>query len=93
MKHFNAVMMLLIIVICFGLTACGKTISKHDMEQIEAYGFINIKQLGTYGDGGTYLVYDPATNIEYIAITGTYDNFSLCPYYDEYDNIAVYQEE
>lgn len=91
MKRFIVVM--LIIFMCTSLAACSDSYDKWDEEQIEAYGFIVIKQLGRYGESACYLVYDPATNIQYTVCTGSYSNFSLCPYYDEYGNVAIYKGE
>ena len=81
----------LIIAMCIGLAACSKSYDKWDNEQIETYGFIEIKQIGRYGEGASYLVYDPVTKVEYIAITGSYGSFSLCPYYDECGNVVIYE--
>lgn len=91
MKRFIA--LLLIAVMCFCLTACNSYWDRYDQlddARFEEYGFIKIKQLGRYGENACYLVYDPITKVEYIACTGSYGNFSVCPYYDEYGNVAIY---
>lgn len=83
--------LLLIVLICVGLAACSDAHDKLDAEQIEECGFVRIKQFGRYGAGASYLVYDPATKVEYIAITGSYGNFSLCPYYNEHGDVVIYE--
>lgn len=86
------VTLLLGIILCMSLSACRSTYDRIDAEQIKAYGFVTIEQLGTYGEGASYVVYDPTTKVEYIAITGIYGNFSFCPYYDEDGDVAIYEE-
>lgn len=86
------VTLLLGVILCMNLSACRTTYDKLDDNQIKAYGFVTIKQLGFYGEGGSYLVYDPMTKVEYVAITGSYGNFSLCPYYDEHGDVVIYEE-
>ena len=89
MKRFIA--LLLVIFVCISLTACCFDYEEVDTEQIEEYGFVKIKTFGVYGEGGCYLAYDPATNVEYLVTTGSYGEFSLCPYYNEQGNVAIYE--
>lgn len=88
MKRFIAV--LLIVVIAVSCVGCSEDYDKWDNNQIEAYGFVTIKQFGRYGESACYLVYDPVTKVEYIVTTGSYSNFSFCPYYNEDGNITFY---
>lgn len=91
MKKF--IVLLLVLVIVFSCAGCGvESRIKWNKDHIETFGFVVINQFGgMYGsESGCYLVYDPATNVEYICHVGSYGNFSLCPYYDETGNVVIY---
>lgn len=61
-----------------------KTITKN----IENMGFSVIKRLNCDATN-IYLVYDTATNAEYIVEFGN-GNVSFCPYYDANGNVSTY---
>ena len=61
-----------------------KTITK----KIENMGFSVIKRLDCDATN-IYLVYDTATNVEYIVEFGN-GNVSFCPYYDANGNVSTY---
>ena len=88
--------LLLIVIMCAGFAACDAhyaRLDEYDDHEFKEYGFVTIKQLGRYGEGACYLVYDPVTKVEYIVRTGSYNDFSVCPYYDEHGNVAIYEGE
>lgn len=88
MKRFIA--LILVLLMCISLVACSENYDKWDNDQIEAYGFVTIDQLGRYGESACYLVYDPITKVEYIVTSGSYNNFSFCPYYGKDGNVVIY---
>ena len=92
MKGFTiAVIIILFVVI--GLVGITDPTIKVDHEnaiakRIEGMGFSVIKRLDCDATN-IYLVYDTATNVEYIVEFGN-GNVSFCPYYDANGNVAIY---
>ena len=87
------IVLVVIIILCINLVACEYSRTESDLKQQEAFGFVTIEQRGYYGDSAAYLIYDPTTKVEYIVINGSGGNFSICPYYDEHGNVAIYGED
>lgn len=88
MKRF--ITLLLVVLVCISLVACSETYNKWNREQIESYGFVVTNEFGVYGESGAYLVYDPATKVQYIVTAGPNGDISLCPYYNKDGNISFY---
>ena len=92
MKGFIiAVVIILFVVI--GLVGITDPTIKVDHEnaiakRIENMGFSVIKRLD-YDASNIYIVYDMATNVEYIVEFGN-GNVSFCPYYATNGNVAIY---
>lgn len=93
MKRFIAIILFILTLFIFiGCDAkTGTTDYGADENYIESFGFEIIDRIGNYGDRKVYLVYDTRTNVEYILIHDEYNHTdSLCPYYDETGNVAIY---
>ena len=92
MKGFIIVVVIIIFVV-IGLVGITDPTIKVDHEnaivkRIENMGFSVIKRLDCDATN-IYLVYDMATNVEYIVEFGN-GNVSFCPYYTANGNVAIY---
>lgn len=92
MKGFIIVVVIIIFVV-IGLVGITDPTIKVDHEKtitkkIENMGFSVIKRLDCDATN-IYLVYDTATNAEYIVEFGN-GNVSFCPYYDANGNVSTY---
>ena len=94
MKGFS-IAAAIILIVAVGVVAISDLTTSFKIDQektitrnIENMGFSVIKRLNCDATN-IYLVYDTATNAEYIVEFGN-GNVSFCPYYDANGNVSTY---
>jgi hypothetical protein len=93
MKKIFLIILIVFTLCCFAACDDYEENTKNITENtIENMGFIPIENIYLHGDSCAYVVYDPATKVEYIVFDG-YRSFSICPYYDENGDVAIYGGE
>jgi hypothetical protein len=93
MRKIFAIFLVVVTLLC--LTACDTVTSsnvEYGKKLIKNAGFVIIEQKYVKGDDSAYLVYDSKTKVEYLIFDG-YHSLSVCPYYDENGNVAIYEGE